>query len=434
MLLIHTPVITPRTEYVFSHMLGTVLGLGWQLTSDRQAWEAFGGPKCTYGGQPAENIPHFASAGLLESTGLDETPDPGPAVRDGQPSLFGISGGCLPFDPFSAGFWMLSRYEEWLPFEEDPWHRFPPEASLAGRHGWTGRPLVDEWALQVWEKLKARYPRLERKKPAYRFLPTVDVDMAWAYRHKGFWRNAGGLARDLLRGSAADAVQRLKVLLRLVGDPFFTFPYLEQLEKETGLKHLYFILIGDYGRYDKNISHRKQAFRALIRQLDRQASTGLHPSLGTWQNPARLSREAARLEAITGRAPARSRQHYLLIRFPDTPRALLANEIREDYSLGYTSAMGFRSGTSHPHPWFDLEHNRTENLTLYPLNIMDASLQYYLKLTPEQAPDACRPVIEQVKKHGGTLVTLFHNNSLSEQKEWTGWRKVYEQIILQAAS
>ena len=37
----------------------------------------------------------------------------------------------------------------------------------------------------------------------FTFLPTYDIDIAWSYKHKGWWRSVGGLMQSLIKGRLA---------------------------------------------------------------------------------------------------------------------------------------------------------------------------------------------------------------------------------------
>ena len=52
-----------------------------------------------------------------------------------------------------------------------------------------------------------------------------------------------------------------------------------------------------------------------------------------------------------------------------------------------------------------------------------------MKIRPEIAMDYIIPVIDQVKAVNGTFISVWHNETLSEDKEWKGWREVYEEMI-----
>ena len=52
-----------------------------------------------------------------------------------------------------------------------------------------------------------------------------------------------------------------------------------------------------------------------------------------------------------------------------------------------------------------------------------------MKLEPEAAIIEIDKIINSVDKHGGFLIPIWHNNSLSEYAEWKGWKKVYEHML-----
>jgi len=45
---------------------------------------------------------------------------------------------------------MISRYEEYLPFEGDRYGRFPAALSLAARQGFLEKPVVEVLLTNVW--------------------------------------------------------------------------------------------------------------------------------------------------------------------------------------------------------------------------------------------------------------------------------------------
>ena len=60
---------------------------------------------------------------------------------------------------------------------------------------------------------------------------------------------------------------------------------------------------------------------------------------------------------------------------------------------------------------------------------MDVSLNLYLKLSPEEAIEKTKNLIDQVKAVDGLFITLWHNQNLVEHKDWKDWRNVYESIL-----
>ena len=433
-LLIYIHRINPRVEFIFRHLFTRNAGQPIRLCEQAEILIAYKGPKFSYGLESFPGILHFSSAPLLFEDEIKEI-NTGFFIHNQMPALFPLTGeSALPYDPFAAAFYLISRYEEYLPFKEDAWHRFAPELSIAHKHDFMEKPVVEIWMQEVMDILQKHFPVLKPEAPAYRFIPTVDIDMAWAYRHKGFLRTLGAFTRDLLFGNYAELKARVSTLRKQADDPYFTFDYLDQLEQQFKIQHLYFILLGRHGKYDKNIRASHPAMRQLVQRLKARSPIGIHPSYASNFHAGKVVQELKYLGKLSGKAISQSRQHYLLISFPETLRKLHDIGICEDYTLGYTSAPGFRAGTCKPYPFYDLVLESETALICYPLILMDAGLQYYLKLPPDEAITKAAELIETVKKYQGTMVTLFHNNSLSEQNEWAGWRKVYETVLAMASA
>ena len=113
---------------------------------------------------------------------------------------------------------------------------------------------------------------------------------------------------------------------------------------------------------------------------------------------------------------------------------LIANGIKEDYSMGFADAPGFRAGTCRPFAFYDLGTEQETSLTIYPLSLMDGTLREYLSLTPESAEVVIRSVANTIKTYRGTLVTLWHNSSFDENKLWQGWGTVYANLVAACTS
>ena len=130
----------------------------------------------------------------------------------------------------------------------------------------------------------------------------------------------------------------------------------------------------------------------------------------------------------------KSRQHFLMLRFPETYRNLIANGISEDYTMGYADEVGFRASLCTPFYFYDLQKEEKTNLRIHPFAVMDATMNLYLKIKPAVALDYVRQLIDETKKVTGTFILLWHNESLSEVATWKGWKNVYEELIKEAVS
>ena len=68
------------------------------------------------------------------------------------------SEGDYPFDIFSAVFYLLSRYEEYLPHQKDMYGRYAHENSLAFKEGFLNIPLINIWIEDFKKVLKKKFP------------------------------------------------------------------------------------------------------------------------------------------------------------------------------------------------------------------------------------------------------------------------------------
>lgn len=435
MLLVFLPRETNRTKYTFSLILGKLLGIDYQITTDADVYRTRVGPKFSYGRVAPDDSLHFGADNLLFQRGIDSL-ETGFGHHEGLPVLFRSSNqkSALPFDLFAAAFYMVSRYEEYLPYRRDEFGRFSARESLAFKKGFLHRPVVNLWAMLLRDELLRRWPSLKMKLPVYRCEPTVDIDSAFSYKHKGFLRSVGGFARNLRQLDFQQAVVRAKVLAGTMPDPFDVFEQFHQLHQRLGLEAVYFVLFADYGRLDKNIPVQNYPFRMLVKSLADYARVGIHPSYASNSGFNTLRREVTRLNQLLNSEITLSRQHFLKLDLPVTYRNLINLNIAHDYTMGFAADAGFRAGICVPHPFYDLDLDTVTPLTIHPFTVMDGTMKDYLNLDNQQAVEfACR-LADEVKAVGGVFSTLWHNETHSETGRWTGWSEVYRQILEHASS
>lgn len=428
MILIYTHSITARVSYAVELVFGTVLGTAYKLTDDLSTYESSVLPKLAYTYEKPDSGLFLEAGALLFETQLrKEAP-----LRSGSyksfPLIFAVGeASVLPYDLFSTVFYVATCYEEYLPFEGDRHGRFMAEQSSLYWWKVLDRPFLHELILDFAGMLAAQFPELEFKKRAFNFLSTIDIDNAFAYAHKGFVRNAGGLAKDLLSFRFHKAAERLAANSNDAKDPYNTFDLINNLSAQTHTALHYFVLIGDYAAYDKNPSYTNTGFRKLLKRLSAGYPVGLHPSYQAYDDPERIGMEKLRLEAIIGKPVTSARCHFLRVKFPETYRRFIEAGITDDYTMIYASQGGYRTGLCVPYPWFDLERNEATPLTLHPSTVMEGTLRDYNGLDAGNAQELCLQLMAQVKKYGGEFVSIFHNDSfVPEQKEWVN---VYKAIL-----
>ena len=429
MILVYTHKITPRLAYVFKHIFTRTLLIPVRFTTTIEEFIAHNGLKMTYSKAPLGKEFFIRSNDLLFEQGVNDL-DIQLFTYDEVPCFFAAGAkSALPFDIFAASFFLLSRYEEYLPHVRDVHERFTAEQSIAFKYRFLEKPIVDIWAFKLLKKLQEKFPDYPYETRDYTYISTIDVDNAYAYKHKSLMRTFGGFIKDFFGLKLGAFWDRILVLLNIKKDPYNTFDALLGLQKKYKLTTIFFFLVADYTTFDTNVSAAKSKFRLLIKGVGDYARIGVHPSYFTMTDEVLLKKEKERLEAITNTPMVISRQHYLRFSLPETYQKLIDLEIKEDYSMGYASHVGFRASTCTPFYFYDLDFEIQTPLKIVPFALMDTTLNDYMGLTPRQSLGKIRELKNEVKAVNGTFVTLFHNESTSNYLRWKGWSKVYEAML-----
>lgn len=69
------------------------------------------------------------------------------------------------------------------------------------------------------------------------------------------------------------------------------------------------------------------------------------------------------------------------------------------------------------------------NLTIHPITYMDGTVKDYMKLNMDEAKVVVGKLIDEVKVVNGEFISIWHNETLSDQGKWQGWREFYEWTI-----
>jgi hypothetical protein len=98
----------------------------------------------------------------------------------------------IGFDIFSAIFYQLSRYEEYLPSRLDELGRFSSEESCIVKAGGHMSPWVDIYIDYFFQQLKRKYPEFPLPEKKWTYKATMDVDIAYEYLGRNIVRTLGG--------------------------------------------------------------------------------------------------------------------------------------------------------------------------------------------------------------------------------------------------
>jgi hypothetical protein len=135
--------------------------------------------------------------------------------------------------------------------------------------------------------------------------------------------------------------------------------------------------------------------------------------IDAWRDAASGRAELGALTSLTNRTTAGVRMHWLYFD-RRAPERLETAGFEYDSTCGYNDAVGYRAGTSQV---FRLPGT---DLMELPLSIMDSALFYpkRMGLSPASASHACRKLVVNARRYGGTLTINWHDRSLAPERLW----------------
>lgn len=422
MLLIHTQKITPRLDFAFKHICARILGVKVQFTSVIEVFISHQGPKLSYGKQPMGNELFIQSQGLLTQRGIEAitiTIQP----WKGTVGFFEVGEkSALSFDIFSATFYLLSRYEEYLPHLKDHLGRFPAGESLAFQEKFLQQPVVDIWAFRFKEVLLEHFPNMQFSNRSFERHHMVEATQPFAYTQRGFLRNFIGYFRDLANLRMRSFFLRGRVLLKLRKDPFNTFSWIMNTAKKTDTKISVFFQLGDGFSFLEGINSKRKKYRMLVKYVGDYTEVGLIFSFHSLPEYELLKVEKNQMDELTHRKLRSSMNDRFLVGLPHCYRNLLELEVEKDVTMVYENHLGFRAGTCTPFLFYDLDYEIKTPLIIHPLAGTTSAFRSHTKA--EMESEIYR-LLDSVKSVNGTFSLLFSNRDFTAKQVF--WRRLFSE-------
>lgn len=429
MILIYTVKITPRVKYIFNQFFGRIMGVEeFELTSKLEDFIAHNGPKLNYSKNPLSNEFFIRSHELLFEQGIDDI-EIQVGKWDDVPCFFSTSlKSSIPFDIFAASFYLLSRYEEYLPQMRDDLGRYVASESIAYKNGFLDTPVVDIWAEKFIEIFKARFPELQLTKPKTKVEVNISVDHTYKFLKKGVIRTVGGLFRDLFKFRFSEVVDRFMTIAYMRKDPFDLFDSLVAFQRAYDIPIRFFYLVGPYNNYDQNISFTKQTYQERVKANSDYADLGILSSYASSNEPLRLSIEKTEIEEATHWSVKKAKQYHSILRIPEVYQNYNENGIEKDYSLGYENSIGFRASTCHSFYFYDLDFEIQTPLMLNPFYFND---RYFLerRISPEMAKQSILELFQITQTYGGYFSLNFHSDTFALRSGSQTWKRAFEDLL-----
>lgn len=400
---------TPRIDYIFDFVLNQTLSIDYELTANEDFFKSSdNNSKWSYGVY-FESIPSLPAANFLFKKSI-EPQDLVKKVNDDFITLFEVETyNKVDYDIFASAFYLMSRYEEYLPCVKDEHGRYAAFQSIAVQYGFLQTAMVNRYIFWFMTWLRRNFSHLEVKIGQPKFLISIDVDHP-------FYSKDLSLDKWLIR-----SIKNFSLFSNSnENDKFDTYDFI--LENLNGLNSIFFFLCPQNpSEMDHHNRRESENFKNLIQYIRSKSQIGIHPSYES-ETKKFIDEEIEWLTNQHQRPIKSSRFHYLKFDIETSPNILLKSNILFDFSLGYSSHIGFRSGTSLPHFFYDLKKEKSTQLKIFNPCIMDSSFEYG---SVQNFRENCQQLIEEVKVYGGYFIPIFHNDILAIEE----WKENYKFCI-----
>ncbi len=412
---------TPRLRYTLDYIFGHIIHSAYHLTTSLEEARNANGPVINYSHQIIRDSFQILPANILFEADVNKM-ETSYELEDNKHRIYFTESKEKTFDALGAVFFFISRYEEYFHPKTDHHGRLLTETSWIGRHHLLKVPLVDIWTNELADQLNERF-NLGLQKPGFTSLSTIDLDNGFKYHSKGLKRTCGGILNDLKSLKFKNMARRILTVLRFRKDDFDIYDWLINYHEVKKLPLHIFVLNARRSNHDRGLPKNGQGIRYLVNKFkEHDVPFGVHPSYSSNRNPLKVDHELDGLRRISNLRINSSRQHYLKFQMPQTFMHLIHQGIEHDYSMGFAPQTGFRAATSRSFFFYDLEQNEATPLQMHPITVMEGTYKDYLRMRPSLALNEITEMIQIVKKHGGTFISIWHEAQLAEKSPW---RRIY---------
>ena len=428
MILVYSHKITPRLTYIFRQIFVRILELPISFTSTIEKFVSHSGPKLSYTKQPLGNEFFIKSHELLFQQGIQETEFKIEKWK-GLPVFFRTgSESRLPYDIFAASFYLISRYEEYLPHIKDELGSYTPYQSLAYKNSFLEKPIVDLWAVRLRDQLNSFFPDLSHnswKKP--KFLPLISVVNPFQYKNKSLLSHLSDFLSYVWKLDFFLIAEQFLVLFGLRKDPYDNFDELEKLFRDFKIHPQYFFLFTKNPYFEGGISIYKIAYRELIKHVADHNKVSLLVSYDAQKDPSNLSKERKILKKLIHQKILSVRFNYGLFSSAKGYYDLINEEMEEDYSMGYNDVIGYRASTAVPFYFYDLNNDLQTSLKINPVVATEEGIR---KFSDHKAFKKLEEMYEVLSTRSSVHIISVSNYILTIGKMKNSWRNQFLNYLL----
>lgn len=425
-MLVYVNKITPRIDYTFKQLFVNIIGIPITFTNTIETFIAHEGAKISYGKNPLGNELFFYAHGLLQFQGIEDIEL---QVKPWENTICFFTApekSAFSFDIFAATFYLLSRYEEYLPHVKDELGRFPLTESLAYKEGFFKTPVVDIWALELKKIILKNFPDLTCTSKKFKVVNLIEAKRPFEFLQRGVLRTFLGFGGDLWKLKLRRFILRIQVLLGFRKDPYDTFSWILNTVRKNKHKTIFFFLIGEGYSFREDFNTKREKYKSLLKYVTDYCDGGLLFSYHSLYKIENLKDEKVAFQDITHRELNHVSTDRQLINLPSVYRNFVELEVYNDYTMYYYNGIGFRASTCTPFLFYDLDFEVKTPLMIHPVVGKTLSLQLGKEKDMEGVIMQTYKAVKAVK---GTFSLFFSNKDFEIKRENKTWRYLFSEKL-----
>tara|TARA_B100001250_G_scaffold413746_1_gene448922 strand:+ start:2285 stop:3664 length:1380 start_codon:yes stop_codon:yes gene_type:complete len=343
----------------------------------------------------------------------------------------------MDVDIFGTVFFMLSRYEELFSKKLDIHNRFRLEDTIAYKNNFLNRPIVNEYTEILWLLIKNLWPSIQRKKRKYKSIVSCDVDHPFDEATDSILRISRRVIARVFRDRNIElALSDLKYFLqkKIFGKKYDNYTkniyWMMDLAESKKIKLQFnFIPINTDSKYDTKYTLEDPDVVKVFKDIQsKKHFVGIHPGYNSsvdeeiFTDSVEVYKKLLNEYSISNKIYGR--QHYLKFIIGETVQLWEDNQFFSDSSMGYSNAVGFRSGICHEYSMFNFKSMSIISTKQVPLIVMDCAI-FNDNIYNEKKLNKIQNLINTCKIYDGSFTILWHNSYFSNKKS----KKYYENIL-----
>ena len=169
---------------------------------------------------------------------------------------------------------------------------------------------------------------------------------------------------------------------------------------------------------NKKYDFRNKFTKSIVNYFEKLKNKGLvialHPSYDSTTDTEMIKIQSNYFFKLFKLKTKIVRYHYLRVDYDVDLEILEKNHFSYDFTYGFADSLLFRGGTTKQFKRWNIKHDKTYNIDIIPLVIMDSTLFDYLYCTEDSCLELAQKKLEVSYNYGFQITTLIHNNNLSK--------------------